>query len=37
MLKIFRKTFDTLIKTFHMLLYTTERPHPTILAIYFRT
>jgi len=37
MLKISRKTFDTLIKTIYMLLYTTEHLHPTSLAIYFRT
>jgi len=28
------KTFDTLIKTTYMLLYTTEHSHPTFLTIY---
>ena len=31
------KTFDTLIKTNYMLLCAIEHPHPTFLAIYFRT
>jgi len=26
-----------LIKTIYMLLYATEHPHPTFLAIYLRT
>jgi len=34
--KYLAKTFDTLIKTIYMLLYTTEHPHPTFLTIYFR-
>jgi len=33
MLKTLAKTFDTLIKTIYMLLYTTEHSHPTFLTI----
>jgi len=35
--KHLEKTFDTLIKTIYMLLYTTKHLHPTFLVVYFRT
>jgi len=32
--KYLAKSFDTLIKTIYMLLYTTEHSHPAFLTIY---
>jgi len=34
---ISQKTFDALIKTIYMLLYTSEHSHPTFLTIYLNS